>query len=217
MKNILYLLSFIVISCSSFSQKLVGFGGFGIYLNPIFEKSKYFSINAGLEYNSKTVIKPELKFEYFLGTVPDVSIEYNNNVETKFLTRKISAANISISPKISLGEKENTVHFQILPMYNYTIIYASGAIFYLDTSNNNFVKIDSDSYSEVKHSLGIGLAIFFNLNNETFQAIAFELNYNNIDIGNALSKLKVSTDKINTNQSLGIRIKYYFGISKSKK
>ena len=209
MKKIKFLIV-LLITCSSFSQRIVGFGGFGTYLNRNFEKGAFYSLNTGFEYNNKTFIKPEIKFEYFLGTVPDISLEFNNDVETKFLTRKVSAANVSISPKISLGDNDDSIRFQILPMYNFTKVFADGSVYTLNSANNAFIKTDSDSYSEIKHSLGIGLAILYHLNEDTFQAISFELNYNNIDLGNALSKLKVSSDKTYTNQSLGIRMKYYF-------
>ena len=203
-------------SYSSFSQKVVGLGGVGLYLNTTFENNSYFSANLGLEYNITNYLKPEIKAEYFLGSLPEISTFNNEFVETELFNRNVSSVTVSFSPKISLSPKDQTVQFQIIPMYNFTTVFADANIFTLDTAQNLYKKTNEEIIREVQHSLGIGVGVMLKIDSETYQAIAFELNYNNIDLGKAFAKIDFNRDMFHTNQSLGFRIKYYFGFSKNK-
>ncbi len=216
MKHIKIIL-FLLITYSSSAQKIVGLGGFGLYLNNTFENNSYFSANLGLEYNLTTYLKPEVKVEYFLGALPEMSTFNNEFVETELFNRNISAVTIGISPKINLSGKEETVQFQIIPMYNFTTVFADANIFSLNPAQDLYIKTEEESVREVQHSLGIGVGMLLKIDSETYQAIAFELNYNNIDLGNAFTKFDFNRDAFHTNQSFGFRIKYYFGFSKKDK
>lgn len=202
----------------TFAQQIIGFGGLGGYIDTGFEKSGYYSINGGLGYSFNTFLKPEVKLEYFGGVIPDIGLEYNsNNDYTKFLNRTVSAFTITFSPTVSFRANDATVHFQIIPMYNYTQSYAKGSVLTLNSDKTFFVKTDEDSNKAIRHSLGVGIALLLDVNDDTFQAIAVEINYNNIEISDALSGLKFDKSVPFTNQSLGMRIKYYFGITKKKR
>ena len=213
-----FAIAFLLLSSySSFSQKIVGLGGIGLYLNTTFENNSYFSANLGVEYNITNYLKPEVKVEYFLGALPQISTFNDQFVETELFNRNVSAITVSFSPKVNLSPKEQAVQFQIIPMYNFTTVSAEANIFTLDTTQNLYVRTDEESISEVQHSLGIGVGVLLKIDSETYQAIAFELNYNNIDLGKAFTKIDFNQDAFHTNQSLGLRIKYYFGFSKNKK
>ena len=213
----LKIILFLLITYSSSAQKVVGLGGVGLYLNTTFENNTYFSANLGLEYSITNYLKPEVKAEYFLGALPQISTFNDQFVETELFNRNVSAVTLSFSPKINLSPKEQTVQFQIIPMYNFTTVFADANIFTLDTADNLFKKTDEQSIRQVQHSLGIGVGVLLKIDSETYQAIAFELNYNNIDLGKAFTKIDFNRDTFHTNQSLGLRIKYYFGFSKNKK
>jgi len=214
-KNIFWVI--ILISTTCLSQRIRGFGGFGIYLDMDFDKSSFASVNGGLEFKINKLIKPEIQFECFFGTLPDRTSEDSNGIVTELLVRSVTATNLSICSKINFGDNEDLVFFQILPIFNITNIRAKGAEFILNTSQTNLIKTDSDSFSEKRFSFGIGAGILFNLSDESFQAIALNLYYNNIDIGNALTNLKFYNGIYHTQQSFGIGVKYYFGFIKHKK
>ena len=206
----------IIISTTSFSQTVRGFGGFGIYLDRSFDKSGFASLNGGLEFKVNKILKPEIEFEYFIGALPDRTTEDLDGVTTELLVRTVYATNMSITSKISFGNEDDDVHFQILPIYNITNVVAKGSLFTLNNTKTDLIKTDSDKFSETKHSLGIGIGVLFDLSDESFQSIAINLYYNNIDIGSALTKLKFNKGTYQTQQSLGFGVQYYFGFSKKK-
>ena len=207
----------LLLSTTCLAQRVRGFGGFGIYLNKSFENSAFASVNGGLEFKINKLIKPEIQFEYFFGSLPDRTTEDSNGIETELLVRTVSATNVSICSKINFGENEDPVLFQILPLFNITNITAKGSEFKQNGTNTNLVKTDTDSFSEKRYSFGLGAGIVINLSKESFQAIALNVYYNNIDLGNALTNLKFNKGTYQTQQSLGIGVKYYFGFVKHKK
>jgi opacity protein-like surface antigen len=213
-KLLFYLVLFLSSTC--FSQAVRGYGGVGAYMNRSFDKSTFISFDAGLECKITKILKPEIEFQYFLGAVPDRTTENASGVTTELLARSVYATNLSISPKISFGLEGDHVHFQLLPKYNFTRVVATGSLFTANNTNTEFIKTDSDKYSETRHSLGIGIGVLFDLTDDTFQSIALNLYYNNIDIGNAVTKLKFSNGSFHSQQSLGIGLQYYFGFSKKK-
>lgn len=214
-KTLLFLL-FFAISVNSFSQRVRGFGGFGYYRNTQFEKSGYASIDVGLEFKAYKILKPEIKATYFLVALQDNTTTDVNGVETDFLTRTVTASNISLSPKICFGDDDETVHLQIIPMFNITKVVAQGSLFELNSNKTQFVKTDNDKFSEIRHSFGLGLGVLFDLSDDTFQSIALNLYFNNVEFGNAISNLKFKKGNLQTYQTLGIGIKYYFGFIKKK-
>jgi len=211
-KKIFFLI--ITISSSCLSQTVRGFGGLGAYMNRQFEKSAFVSFDAGLECKATQFLKPEIEFQYFLGGVPDRTTENASGVTTELLVRSVYATNWSISPKISFAFEDNHVHFQLMPKYNLIHVVAKGSVFTLNNTNTEFVKTDSDTFSETRHSFGIGAGFLFDLMDDTFQSIAVNVYYNNIDLGNAISQLKFANGSYQTQQSLGLGVQYYFGFTK---
>lgn len=206
----------LLLTSVTYSQKIRGFGGFGVYLNRNFDNSGFASFNTGLEYKVNTFISPEIEFEYFIGALPDNTKEDESGVETELLVRTVVSTNFSISPKIILGDEEDFIHFQIIPIYNITNVVAKGSLYTLNDKKNDLIKSDTDEYRETRHSLGIGIGALFDLNEDSSQSLAFNVYYNNINMGNALTNLKFNKGIYSTNQSLGIGIKYYFCFSKKK-
>lgn len=217
MKKGLFIL-IVLLSFKSFGQQVVGFGAIGGNLDTSFKSSSFASLSAGVAYDVTNLIKPEIKAEYLIGVLPDTGFEYDANyMHTKFIERKIAAANYSVSPRINFGKKVATVHLELIPTYNYTVVFASVKEFRYDTTKNYYIKTDEDNVRQVERSVGLGAAIVLDINDTTFQAIAIELNYNNIELGSAFGRLRINTSSFKTNQSLGLRVKYYFGITKKIK
>ena len=76
---------------------------------------------------------------------------------------------------------------------------------------------ETERYSEIRHSLGIGIGIYVNLSEKTSDAIALNLYYMGIDFGNSLSNLNFSQgSRYRTKDVLGLGINYYFGFVKKK-
>ena len=212
-----YIISIVIlVSTISFSQKIRGFGGFGVYRDVEFKKSGFASFDGGLEFKITNTLKPEILIEYFVGAIQDRKTYDLNGIETELLVRTVAATNISICPKINLANYEDHVHLQILPKYNITNVVAKGSLFTLNSSKTELVKTDMNTFSETKHSIGIGIGVIFDVNDESFQSIALNLYYNNIDIGNAVTKLKFNKGVYHTQQSFGIGVQYYFGFVKHK-
>ena len=217
MKNFFAIAFLLLISFSSYSQKLVGLGGFGLYLDNSFDNNSYFSANLGLEYNITNYLKPEVRVEYFLGSLPEIATFNEAFVETELFNRNISAIVVGISPKINLSKKDETVQFQIIPMYNFTTVFADANLLTLETQPNTYRQTDNEKVTDVQHSVGIGVGVLLKIESSTYQAIAFELNYNNIDLGKAFTKIDFNRDAFHTNQAFGLRIKYYFGFASEQK
>ncbi|WP_395054539.1 hypothetical protein [Flavobacterium sp.] len=213
--NKLILLTITLITSTLYSQKLKGFGGGGVYLNPAFEKSLFVNLNTGLEYKVNNLIKPEIEFNYYFGSLPDASIFNEANIQTSLLVRTTSAMGINFCPKINLGDYEDKVIFQIFTQFNIYNVTAKGSLFTLNSNQTNLIKTDSDEYKEIRYSFGIGIGMLFELNGNNSQSIALNLVYSNIEIGNAINKLKFN-GVIETRQSLGISLKYYFSFKKNK-
>ncbi|MEY2691712.1 MAG: hypothetical protein RIT03_102 [Bacteroidota bacterium] len=216
MKNLLfYFILFLSTTC--FSQVVRGFGGIGAYMNRSFDKSTFISFDAGLECKATKYLKPEIEFQYFLGAVPDRTTENASGVTTELLVQRVYAANLGLTPKISFGLEGNHVHFQLMPKYNFTRVVATGSLFTPNNTNTEFIKTDSNTFSETRHSLGFGIGVLFDLTDDTFQSIALNLYYYNIDIGNAVTNLKFANGTYHTQQSLGFGVQYYFGFAKKNK
>ena len=215
--KLLKIILFILITHSASAQKVVGLGGVGLYLNTSFDNSSYFSANLGLEYSITNYLKPEVRVEYFLGSLPEIETFNEEFVKTEIFSRNISAVTIGVSPKINLSRKEDAVQLHIIPMYNFTTIFADATILTLDSQPDTFRKSKVESVRETEHSFGIGVGVLLKIDSATYQAIAFELNYNNIDLGKAFTKIDFNRDSFHTNQSFGIRVKYYFGFASAER
>ncbi len=196
------------------SQIIRGSAGIDIYKNIAFEKSGFASVNIGLEFKISHYIKPELNLRYFLGTLPDSNVFNTDGTFKENLIRTVSAKNISFCPKFILNDFEAPIRFQVIPSYDITQIIAKADLFKINNANTGVSKIDSDEFKETIHSFGMGIGIVFDLDEDSSQSLALTLYYNNIEIGNAISNLKFDTTKYNTNQNIGVGVKYYFSFRK---
>ena len=206
----------ILISSISFAQKIRGFGGVDGFLNRSFDQSGFAAINVGAEYKINDFFKPEVKLGYFLAALQDRTSVDSNGLETELLVRTATAFNIGIITKINFGDEDDTVHFQILPIYNYVNVIAKGSQFTLNAAKTDLIKTAANKFVDKRHSVGFGIGVLFDLSDETFQSIAINLLYNNVDIGNALTSLNYSNRTFRTDQSLGLGIKFYFGFVRKK-
>lgn len=197
-------------------QIIRGSGGIDAYKNTLFEKTGFASINIGLELKINQFIKPEINFRYFFGSLPDSDVFDNENRIKESLTKIVNAKNLSICPKLILINDEDFVQLNLIPSYDITYVTANGSLFKINNTNTSLIRVDSDEFKETIHSFGIGIGIVFNLDEDSLQSLAFNLLYNNIELGNALSNLKFDKSRYSTRQNIGFGIKYYFTLINKK-
>ena len=219
MKKLLIII--LLCSCSScFSQSIRAFGTINAHLTGNFERKSITNFGAGIEIETFNFLRPEIEATYYLGFLEDIENINSNNVTTDLLSKYVSAINYSLTPKFLIDISENDdkgrVYFQIMPKYNLTNITAKATFFTLKKENTNLIETDSDQYKEKRQSFGIGLGVIFNLYDKRNDALAFNLYYNNINIGNAINNLKLGKSSINTSTAFGVGVNYYFGIINKK-
>lgn len=203
------------------TQIIRGYGTINTHLTGGFERKSIVNFGVGLELKVFEFLRTEIEASYYLGTLENIETTNSDYVATNFLTRYVTAINYSLSPKflidISQEDDIGIVYLQIIPKYNLTNITAKGSFFSLNNNNSGFNVTDSDTFNEIRRSFGIGFGIMVKLLGNRSDSFAFNLYYNNVDIGNAINKLKFSTTSLKTNNAIGVGINYYFGFIKKKK
>ena len=211
-----YLLLF---SATIFSQKIRGFGGVSLFLDKQFEGSNYLNLSLGAEYKINQVIRPEIESSFFLGSLKTQLNYTDNGILKDEFERTFTAYSISICPKICLADEVDetgTAFIQILPIYSLTKVMAIGSQYTINQNDISKSTVIRDKYSEIKHSLGIGIGMYINGSKKRYSSLALNIYYHGIDFGNSISKLKYNNTNLSTENVLGMGIKYYFSFSKLK-
>lgn len=194
------------------AQRIKPFGGFSLYRNVGFKNSSYVGVHAGTEFRINTYIRPEIETSVLFGNLENSSKLDNLENVTDLFERKVYSINFSFSPKINLGDNDEGDSFiSIRPKYNFSKIQASGTHIIVNQSNPSKSVQVQDSYTEWRHSLGIGLGFHIYVSEKNTDTLAFILYYQGIQMGNALSKLKFSNENYTTKDVLGIGVTYYIG------
>jgi hypothetical protein len=212
----------ILIFCTliSYSQKIRGFGGVSIYRHTSFDKSGFVNLSAGTEYKLNQTIRPEIELSVFLGALENQEYTNDAGILVANIERLFIATNISFCPKICLADSEdetNIFYLQILPIYSITKVMAKGGLFTVNQNDNSKSTLEVDRYSEIRHSLGIGIGVYFNFSEKYNNSLALNLYFNGIDFGNSFSNLQLrKSSEINTYSVLGLGLKCYFSFTKKK-
>jgi opacity protein-like surface antigen len=217
-KYIIYF-SFILFSLNSNAQKIRGITGISAYLDSDFKKSAFIEVGGGLEFKINRLIKPEVGFSYFVGTLENDITRNPQGVAIDILEKKASAINFSFTPKICLSSSEDDagdISFQILPVYNISKVEAEGNYTIINQSNPSSSVSKKEMISQWQHSLGIGLGIDIALSDKNFDSLAINLYYNGVNMGKVLTALGHNDATYSTNNVFGFGVKYYFGFNKKK-
>jgi hypothetical protein len=215
-------LALILILCTliSYSQRVRGFGGISIYRHTSFDKSGFVNLSAGAECKLNQTIRPEIEMSVFLGLLQTRENSNDEGILTDELELSFIATNISFCPKICLADgndETNIFYFQILPIYSITKVMAKGSLLRINPNDVSKYIVEVDRYSEIRHSLGIGIGVYFNFSEKYNNSLALNLYFNGIDFGNSFSNLKFGkSSEINTYSVLGLGLKCYFSFTKRK-
>ena len=212
-----YLLILIFSICAN-AQKIRGFGSIASFYDRKFEQNIFVAADAGLEIKLSKKFRPEIGFSAYYGSLRDQNTLNNFDEITNLLSQNFLAIGLTIRPKFCLAgsETDGDVLFQMFPIYSITNVRAKGNFYTYDLSNNNKTINEQDTFSETRQSIGVGFGVFIDFVNKN-DSMALNLIFNNINFGNALSKLKFANNPIATNNVIGLELKYYFGFSGNKK
>jgi hypothetical protein len=210
---------FILVTITLNAQKIRGFGEVATYLDKELYASGFAKVAIGAEYKINQIIRPEIETSFYFGALNDFENSNSQNQLVDNLKRYFTSFTVSLCPKICIGDKENETNvgfFQILPRYSISKITSKGSL--LTVNQTDFTKStkETDIFSEIRHSLGIGIGVYVNLSEKTNDALALNLYYDGIDFGNSLTNLKFTQGKYTTKNVLGLGINYYFGFVKKK-
>jgi hypothetical protein len=214
-----YIVIFLLVSFGNFAQRVRPFVGVSGYIDSDFIKSGFADLKAGTEYNATYYLKPEIEINYMFGVLEKLTNRDDAGLILSEYSKKVSAVNFSLCPKIILGNKGDdgaSGYLQILPKYTYSKIEAQG--YRLSRNSNDLSKPieERENKPESRHSLGIGIGYVFDLSDENPDSIALNIYFNNIDLGNALNMLKQDM-RYKTNDVIGFGVNYYFSLKKKNK
>ena len=207
-----YILVILLISFGSFAQKTRPYLGCGVYYSTDFNKSTFADVRAGIEYKITNYLRPEVEVNYMFGSLEDLQSVDDIGVVLSEYFKSVAAVNYSLCPKIVLGTKDEdgaSGYLQILPKYTYSRVEATGNRFSRNPSNSSTAIKESEKAIDYRHSLGIGLGWVTDFSNKNYDSIAFNVYFNNIDMGNALNRLNQER-RFKTDDVLGFGVTYYF-------
>ena len=197
MKKIIVLI-LVLISTISFAQRVRGFATIATYLDRELYASGYAKVGFGAEYKINQILRPEIETSFYFGALNDFENSNSQNQLVDNLKRYFTSFNVSFCPKIGLGgDDENEPYkgfFQIIPRYNISKITSKGSLLTINQTDFTKSTKETNTFSEIRHSLGIGIGVYVNLSEKTNDALALNLYYDGIDFGNSL--------KVNTLQKM---------------
>ncbi len=198
----------------SFSQEIRGFGSFGASVLSNFTKTNYVNIGVGIEVNAFRFLKPEVEFKVIYAPIPIITNYDNLGFETEQIFYNLWAYNISIAPKFHFREEDEDWFVNLYPIYNVTKINASYEYFVINPKTGISTQNSSDKVKESRHSAGFGVSFGFDFQANPKNSLSFNLNFNNIELGNALKKLPRYNGDFSSKNAISFGIAYYFGFKK---
>lgn len=210
---------FILVTITLNAQNIRGFGEVATYLDKELYASGFAKVAIGAEYKINQTLRPEIETSFYFGALNDFENSNSQNQLVDNLKRYFTSFTVSLCPKICIGDKENETNvgfFQIVPRYSISKITARGSLLTINQSDSSKSTKEIDTFSEIRHSLGIGIGVYVNLSEKTSDGLALNLYYDGIDFGNSLTNLKFTQGKYTTKNVLGLGINYYFGFVKKK-
>lgn len=201
------------------AQRLRANAGLAGYLESDFKNSAFLEVKGGMEVKVNRFFKPEIGISYFAGSLEDDINRNSQGAAIDILSKKASAVNFSLIPKICLGNPESIageISFQILPKYNISRVEAQGNYILINQNNPSSSPSEKETISQWRHSFGIGLGIDIILSDKNYDSLSVNVFYNGVNMGKALTDLKHNDATYSTNNVLGVGFDYYFGFEKKK-
>ena len=216
MKKICLVLASALLSIDGFCQKVSWFAGGSAYLDRNLAGSVYGKFNVGFDYQVHKNVSPEVEVNYYFGFLRDKENLNSNNIPVDNLSRSFNAYGIAFVPKITFDDddKVGSGVFQILPRHSIAKIVANGNLFTLNEPDPKNSTTEDFSFSEIRHSVGIGIGFICNLSDKSNDRLATNLYYDGINFGNSISNLKYATNKFSTRDAFGLGVNYYFALGK---
>jgi len=212
MKKILLLL--ILLTFTTYAQKIRPFVGVSGYIHNSFENSGFGEVKLGAEYKVFYYLKPEIEISAMLGALEEVTNRDETGMIISVNSTKVSAVNYSFSPKFFLGNKEDgDGYIAFFPKYTYSTIHVNG-----DTATRNPDNLlppieKKDKASANQHCFGIGVGYLIDFSDDNSQSLALNLYLNNVNLGKALNKSGLEKT-LNTEYVIGFGVNYYFSLKK---
>ena len=217
-KNIFVILLF-MFAATSFCQKMSYFAGAASYLNKIEGNAVHFKFNLGVAYKINKILNPEVEINYYLGILDEFEKRNEQNIISSTLLRKYTGHGLAFIPKIcfDLSDEAHDGSFQILPRYSITKITATGTLLTINEVDQKRNTLENFSFTEIRHSLGIGIGFICYLSDKKNDQMAINIYYDGIDFANSISNLKYAINKYSSGDRLGFGINFYFSFLKKIK
>ena len=204
------------LSINGLCQKASWFAGGSAFLNRNLAGSVYGKFNVGFDYQVHKNVSPEVEVNYYFGFLEDRENLNSNTILVDNLSRYFNAYGIAFVPKITFDDddKVGSGVFQILPRYSITKIVAAGKLITLNELDPKKSTTETFSFTEIRHSLGIGIGFICYLSGKSNDRLAINLNFDGINFGNSISSLRYATNKFSTRDTFGLGVNYYFAVGK---
>lgn len=203
-------LSFIFILFISFqihSQEIKSFAGLSMSLNPAYDANGFLNVIGGFDFKATNFLRPEIKVGYVFGNT-DSQIDSSSSIESIF-EKNTTALYVGIVTKIVLKGQNDSYYYQILPQYNFGKLTVVGSYVEID-ENSNVTFSKKEKLSEFKFFFGFGFGVHLFLSENHKEALDLNLYYQRIDFEDVISKLEYNKQSINTKNSIGFGVNYFF-------
>lgn len=196
------------------AQKVLPFLGAGQNINTSFENNGYLNISAGVQYNLKGFIKPEIEFRFFFGALQNNTTydSANSFVPTRDVFTTFQALNLSLTPNFSIPlDQDKHWYLAVKPKYNYAEIKALDAIFVYQGTKTIYTQ---ETRKGISRSFGLNMGVLAKLWSESYDAVLLSVFVDNVNF-NKVIKRTPATD-VDTKYNLGFEVTYYFSFRKKK-
>lgn len=183
----------------------------GTYIHSGFEKSIIPTINGGIEYRLMNHIRPEIGLGIMVSSTEDRFNYGSDGILIDASQQSVLALNLTFIPKIVIGnENDGDVLFYILPIFARSTIEARE--YYLKYDPSKELSEERFTSKKTQLSFGIGLGFVAKFSEDSKDSFNLNLYLNGVDLGKTINKLPHNSEIFDTKYTLGIGLKYYFGI-----
>lgn len=194
------------------AQKVMPFLGIGQNINSSFERSGYFNLSSGIQYDLNTYSKPEVELRFFFGRLQDNTTydAANPFLAIKDVFTTFQAFNWSVTPNFSFPlDEDRHWYLAVKPKYNYANIKASDVILVYEGGKTLRSEVFRTS---VSRSFGLNVGVVGKVWSDSFDAISLSLFVDNANFSKVIKR--TSDMDVDTKYNLGFEVTYYFSFKK---
>lgn len=190
------------------AQRIKPFFGLSMSIDNQFKTGGFYNLIAGTDCKMSKSFHPEFKIGYIVGAIDSQTEIDLDGAITSVFEGNVSAVYIGFSPKIvlSVGQDEN-YFFQLLPEYDFASITADTKFMEPKLS---LTDVEGQKVSKTQHFFGFGVGICIYVTEKREDFFSFNVFYQGINLGTALSGLKNNSQEFNTSDAVGFGLNYYF-------